>query len=542
MSTELSLVTTASNRPSKTVPIQRLAILLQCLTSDSATPDPESHQLQSKTIRDADVTQLPPDRPHEPMPRSPSAPKPPLWPTETFTRLGPFATRPGQPIRPLRITVDQSDCDRGSDSADEFSWALVLELAALPDLDTASTVPGDHQWLDVALDTPADSYTVTRRDAKGEPTRWTGIDEWEFWQPGSPFPRGGHLYRKLALAAAHASAKRDLFVSGDPLLLAERQRLDRANIVHPAEALPLIHLHLRMREQFAYRQTLRVTFTMDRGMFFLVALRERVPGLWDLIRRTSSIPALNDRLLRLGNAVRSKCMRCLEARDELALLFYATDTDHDRREYHFTYILLLLSGALDALAKLAYLVHEPSRSTGASGQRRASFRSSDFRKQLGGWGARSLVDIVTRRDFEQFCELVWRPRNRIHAEEYTGILYASGLRPQALISVDAEDRAAIAAAAEALGGSSCFGLMSATGELSFEPYVYALEILQRGFVVIEEIACAIDLARHPGYDAAAERPEKPPSDRDPFAPDTLRRVRCFAALDLALDIRCPTDT
>jgi hypothetical protein len=417
----------------------------------------------------------------------------------------------------------------------------VRELAALPDLDTASTVPGGHQWLDVALDTPADSYTVTLRDAKGEPTRWTGIDEWEFWRPGSPFPRGGHLYRKLALAAAHASAERDLFVSDDAILLAERQRLDRANIVHPTEALPLIHLHLRMQEQFAYRKTPRVTFIMDRGMFFLVALRERMPGLWGLIRRTASIPTLNYRLLRLGDAVRSKCMRCLEARDELALLFYAADTDRDRRAYHFTYVLLLLSGALDALAKLAGLVHQPLGSTSTSGQRRASFRSSDFKKQLRGWGARSLVNIVTRRDFEQFCELVWRPRNRIHAEEYSGVLYASGLGLQALIRVDAEDRAAIGAAAGALGGSSCFGLTSATGELSFEPYIYALEILQRGFAFVEEIACAIDLARHPGYDAAAERPEKPPGDREPFAPDTLRRVRCFAALDLALDIRCASD-
>lgn len=65
-------------------------------------------------------------------------------------------------------------------------------------------------------------------------------------------------------------------------------------------------------------------------MFFLAALRERMPRLWRLIWRTSTIPALDQRLLALGNAVRTKCLRCLEARDELALLFYAGDTDRDR--------------------------------------------------------------------------------------------------------------------------------------------------------------------------------------------------------------------
>jgi hypothetical protein len=226
-------------------------------------------------------------------------------------------------------------------------------------------------------------------------------------------------------------------------------------------------------------------------------------------------------------------MRCLEARDELAFLFYAGDTDPDRRDYHFVYALLLLSGALDALAKIAYLVHEPP---GSTGRRRVSFNLSGFKKKLKAWDAPPLVEIVTRQDFERFCELVWRPRNRIHAEEYTRFLFASGLRPQALIRVDEEDCAAIAAAAEALGGASSFGLTSATAELSFEPYLYTLEILQRGFAFIEEIACAIDLKRHPGYDAAAEHHKAQPGERDLFAPDTLRRVRCLAALDLARKI------
>jgi hypothetical protein len=335
-------------------------------------------------------------------------------------------------------------------------------LATLPDLDIATTVPSNDGWIEVALDSLADRYTVTQRDAKGEPIRWTGINEREFWHHKSPFPRGSHVYRKLAQAAAHAQAVRDLFVSTDPHLLAERQSLDRANIVHPVEALPLIHLHLRMQKQFAYRKTSRATLTMDRGMFFLVAARERMPGLWDLVQRTSTIPALNDRLLRLGNAVCSRCIRCLEARDELALLFYAGDTDSARRGYHFTYALLLLSGALDALAKLASLIYEPTGST-----RRVSFNLTGFKKRLLRWNAQALANIATRPDFEQFCELVWRPRNRIHAEEYAGVLFASGLRPQALITVDQEDRAAIATAAAALGGAPCFGLTSATAELSF---------------------------------------------------------------------------
>jgi hypothetical protein len=476
------------------------------------------------------------------MPHLPSAPTPPVWPLDAFSRVGPFAVHPGQATRPLRITVDLLGVDNGQYGAagdDAFAWALLRELTSLPDLDIAFTVPGEHPWLDIPLDTPARSYTVTSRDAKGEPTRWTGVDEWEFWSHHSAFPRGEHLYRKLAVAAAHASAHRDLFVTLDPVLLVERQRLGRANIVHPAEALPVIHLHLRMQPEFTYRLTGRSKFTMDRGTFFLVALRERMPRLWRLIWRTSSIPALDERLLRLGNAVRAKCIRCFEAQDELALLFYAGDTDRDRRGYHFTYVLLLLSGALDALAKVAGLVYEPPGSTGPSVQRRASFNLSGFRKKLQTWGVQSLLDIITRDDFLCFCELVWRPRNRIHAEEYDGVLHVSGLRKEALISVDAEDGASITAATQALGGASRFGLSGSVTEPSIEPYTYSLEILDRGFAFIEEIAGVIEFARHPGYDATGERPDRPVGDNDLFAPDTLRRVRCLAALETARDVASP---
>jgi len=56
-----------------------------------------------------------------------------VWPVEAFTDLGPFATRPGEPIRPLRITIDLGDCDRNSDRGDEFAWTLLQELTTLPD-------------------------------------------------------------------------------------------------------------------------------------------------------------------------------------------------------------------------------------------------------------------------------------------------------------------------------------------------------------------------------------------------------------------------
>jgi len=41
------------------------------------------------------------------------------------------------------------------------------------------------------------------------------------------------------------------------------------------------------------------------------------------------------------------------------------------------------------------------------------------------------------------------------------------------------------------------------------------------------------LKRHPDYEADAERLETPPGEHDPFAPDSLKRVRCLAALELA---------
>jgi hypothetical protein len=249
---------------------------------------------------------------------------------DPFSDAKPFATRRGESIRPLRITFDESP-ERRPEPEDEYAAILLNELTLVPTLDIAKMVPGGHQWIDITTEPLADRYLVTTRDAKGEPTRWTGIREWQIWTPGRGFARGGPLYQKLALAAAHASTDRDLFVSTDPLLIAERHRFYRANIVRPSEALPLVHLHLRMRKAFAYRRTQVGNFTMDRGMFFLVAVRQRIPSLRPLIWRSATIPPLSERLGRLGNAVLEKCVRCLEARDELALQFFSGDTDPDRR-------------------------------------------------------------------------------------------------------------------------------------------------------------------------------------------------------------------
>jgi hypothetical protein len=56
------------------------------------------------------------------------------------------------------------------------------------------------------------------------------------------------------------------------------------------------------------------------------------------------------------------------------------------------------------------------------------------------------------------------------------------------------------------------------------------------FAFIEEIAAAIDFSRHAGYYPASERPQRPTGADDLFASDTLRRMRCLSALDLARDI------
>jgi hypothetical protein len=459
------------------------------------------------------------------------SPTKPNWPEDPLTRLGPFTTASVGEARSLRVTLDTSGTQSTEDEV--YALSLIRELARLPELDVLDTTPGERGWIDVPLDVPARHYTVTTKTDTGEPARWTGIDEWEFWSATDDVERGGHLYRKLAQAAAHASATRDLFVTIDPALLRTRRRLTRANIVSPTEALPLIHLYLRHRNRFVFKTTGGRPQTIGRGWFFLVALRAALPNLWHCIWRTSSIPQLDERLLNLGNAVRTKCLRCLEAREELAQLFYGRDPDGDRSRYHFGYAMLLLSGALDALAKFAFLIYEPPATKHFEKRKRdASFHRSDFRVALINQG----LGGIGSADFQSFLELVRRPRNRIHAEEYHAYVPSTShsRTVQPWIGIDDEDYQTINAAAIALGGLERFGLDRIGGRLDMNPYIYTTALLKLGLDFIEEIAQSMDFSRHPGYEHARDRPGPTIADTDPFNEETLRRIRCLAALDVAL--------
>jgi hypothetical protein len=121
------------------------------------------------------------------------------------------------------------------------------------------------------------------------------------------------------LFMAHERFGYDLLVTDDVDLLELSHSTDNANILPPSLALPLVHLYLRSRGKFIYKAGNKIQATFNRGLFYLVALRSLLPELWPFMNAASKRhPGLSG----LCAAIRVRCIRALQAADELGRLFF----------------------------------------------------------------------------------------------------------------------------------------------------------------------------------------------------------------------------
>jgi hypothetical protein len=113
-------------------------------------------------------------------------------------------------------------------------------------------------------------------------------------------------------------------------------------------------------------------------------------------------------------AIRIRCIRALQALDELGWLFYGqrdSSADRDRMAYHFEYVTLLMSGAIDAQARiLRHIYSIPVK------PKYASFKNESFMKRLRAAGAVAICDLVEHGVHDDFLVALRTIRNKIHAD------------------------------------------------------------------------------------------------------------------------------
>lgn len=439
-----------------------------------------------------------------------------------------------------RVSTDDSPFRRGKDErrlgitihasipptspADDEALTLIRELVSLGEIAFADTASGARRQLKVdptdraAYDTcPFGIYRDEEQVLSAlisSPDHWTQCVD----RHASPVSGRQHLLADVFVAAAHEALNHDLFVTTSRELLQLRDDKDflHLNIYPPSEAVKIVGLFLRSRDEFVHTSSPLGRAAVDSWSFYLLLTRTKLPRLW---ARRDLWGAVAHNLAEVGplrESVFLRSRRAIEARDAIGTQFYLRQSNRtqDVILYHFDYLTLLLNGALDALMHIARLIYSVKIDPWEVG-----FWRKEFRKRLGR-AAPQLHALFTTDRSKALHKLLAAPRNTIHGARLRSMGFEKvGHPPIALVKLDDAHGPAAWQAAKQLGGLERWGLLEFPG-FPFEPYSYTHALLDECFQLLQDAFEIIEvhlLATALPQPSASKTPEW-------FTPDQVRRI------------------
>ncbi len=421
-----------------------------------------------------------------------------IWPN----RVGNEPESPFQPnaTRPLRITFHESSFSN-LQSEEAAALQALRELARLEQIEAVATSPGslpaikvetpDHDKKDVDVRVDDGSHNT----ALLEFGQWKDLAKQISQQHDEQSPRFQEALQDVLSAGASNAIRHDIFVTNSPTILSNKGKvwIRHANVRRPSEAARIVGLFLRTRGIYTYGVAGRTSLSFDRGLFYWVLTRHRLPSLWHYFSGCLDAGKVRkDDTGMVGQSVLARCDRAYEARDYIVRLLYVPQDNNVRDEmmYHFEYLTLLLAGALDAQARIAHRAYKIR----SSPERVANFRREAFHKELSSAGAIKLVQFLTSPLFANASTLLSSLRNTIHGASMQTMAYHEGGEPQkSFIDLVPEHRDALWSAAEALGSAARWGLRKSHDRVLLEPCSYATALVSEIFKCVDGIADATDM-------------------------------------------------
>jgi hypothetical protein len=332
-------------------------------------------------------------------------------------------------------------------------------------------------------------------------------------------------YREFVLAAACADSRMDALVTDSALLLGRHQGV-RGNPVPLVVALASLGLFLRLRGDFHVSRDL----TLDRGMFYGLAAWELVPQAWRYVNacRSAGQAIGRDTFWMLGRAVVERMERALRARDRLHEQFQVPQS-HDTADealFYLDMLLVQLSGAFDAIARVAHL------GLGLNGRyRQASWRHPGWRAQLARTAPTVAALMADETDERDALELVALLRNSVHGEPFTPIARRVAGQTINLIQLPAEDTPPFLAAVGRRGGEAAWGIhpvATTSGGIRIEADTYVEALLPAVARSLNALMRTTEVERFPGVPPGWVTPLWPSTDAE--EPEIRAAVRLLAAL------------
>jgi hypothetical protein len=343
------------------------------------------------------------------------------------------------------------------------------------------------------------------------------------------------ILNALLLAAASRELGVDAVVTGSRVLLDPdlRDSLAReSNAMRPKQAIALMGLYLRLRENFTYDHPTREPWRLlDRHGFYWVLTRELLPSGWRLVAACQQhfTSTGQDDLLRLSFSALTRLDRSLRARDRLQeqlKLVQRGNTADEALFYLDTFSIFFVS-AFDAIAHIANIIYGVSTSPLEVGWRRPRWlkKLSKLAPTLA-----SLVDKGTpTRDALDLLALL---RNTVHGEALRAFATSGTVRPlENLVLLPKAEQASVLDIVSRRGGNVLWGVRPSSFGMALQADTFVEAVLPRALRTLNKLIAAIDVERLSGVQLNS-LPTGPPQDgpSEFFNSRKRRQVRHLAGL------------
>lgn len=356
-----------------------------------------------------------------------------VWPGNRI-KGNPFGGIDG--FRPLTITFHSASFDNVS-SEDKKALDILLLLAKREQINAMSFGGEISPKISIELQrSEHDDFTIrvigeNEKVLSGAwvPKSWIRNCLLQAMRIYSPQEEEKHTLVRQGLleVGAHWTLKRDLFITGSQFLIDKRDRLNAdLNIRTPLEALKIVHLYLRTRNPYEWVAVVGKNKLLKLHDSFHESLAKAL--LPNIYRYVSSLGlhSHHEELTQLGRSIFNRCSRALQARDEIARLFYMRETpgfveihsSNDQRIYHFDYLTLLLTAALDVEALVISQLYDfktpTKRKVLSPGDCSFSAKRENFRTAIQNEPRlRALEDLLGRK--KDYIDILFELRNKIHS-------------------------------------------------------------------------------------------------------------------------------
>lgn len=451
-----------------------------------------------------------------------------IWPSQKSGDLvSPFQQGKGE--RTLRLTFHCQSFHELPTLENE-ALQVLLELSNLPEIFPVQTEQGDFSFLEIGQVDPIREYVEITLHKKGG-TVHSGIHTNQLFHfDGLPISLGSdkttenRAKEELLILAAHVQLKQDILITASNILISQNNShlIERANVMKPSEAVKLVGLFLRSRGISTLCLNNNGRFGVDQGLFYWDLMRGRLPNLGTYF--SACVEAENirhDGIIGLGQSVLERAKRALQARDAIGRQFYIPQNNNvaDEILYHFDYLTLNLTGALDAQARICYRVYQtPRLNEWNVNFRKSTNNGGRFLTALQNAGANDLYNLLSENRNSGVIDLLFTLRNTIHGEGLKTIGYREMMKPERSFAIiPSSDQQVVLNTTVRWGEEEKWGIKQ-LHELCIEPYSFTVTLVEECFRLINNIAAVTDITRlfPMGYDIsrlAYRAPENEPFSR-----------------------------